>query len=312
MKMNHIVALALVLGMFLAIAGPASAQVLSGDYLILNRGGGNGGLIIMEADGFPTRYVDNRQGHIRFWSAGRVDMTIRGDGKVGINESNPQSVLHVTGDTRSGAFIVDNGLANGGFFEFLSQGNDTYRMTNASGTFALQNISDGQTVFSMSDTGDATFVGQATVSVLVITGGSDLSEQFDIASAGGVQVEPGSVVSIDAVNPGDLILSAKAYDRTVAGIVSGAGGLKPGMRMGQAGTIGSGKYPVALTGRVYCKADASQGAIVPGDLLTTSAVPGHAMKVVDHQAATGAIIGKAMTGLAEGEQGLVLVLVSLQ
>jgi hypothetical protein len=36
------------------------------------------------------------------------------------------------------------------------------------------------------------------------------------------------------------------------------------------------------------------------------------MKVVDHASAQGAIIGKAMTALSEGEKGLVLVLVSLQ
>ena len=36
------------------------------------------------------------------------------------------------------------------------------------------------------------------------------------------------------------------------------------------------------TGRVYCLADARFGAIKPGDLLTTSGTPGHAMKVADH------------------------------
>ena len=68
---------------------------------------------------------------------------------------------------------------------------------------------------------------------------------------------------------------------------------------------------VALSGRVYVKADASAGSIVPGDLLTTSSTPGHAMKACDHARAQGAILGKAMTGLKEG-QGLVLVLVTLQ
>jgi hypothetical protein len=57
--------------------------------------------------------------------------------------------------------------------------------------------------------------------------------------------------------------------------------------------------------------DADQGAIQPGDLITTSATPGHGMKVTDHALAQGAIIGKAMTSLATGK-GLVLVLVSLQ
>ena len=68
---------------------------------------------------------------------------------------------------------------------------------------------------------------------------------------------------------------------------------------------------MAIAGRVYVWADASNAAIQPGDLLTTSATPGHAMKVTDHNRAQGAILGKAMTSLEDG-QGLVLVLVSLQ
>jgi hypothetical protein len=72
-----------------------------------------------------------------------------------------------------------------------------------------------------------------------------------------------------------------------------------------------GSHPIALSGRVYCWADASNGAIRPGDLLTTSATAGHAMKVTNNQKAYGAIIGKAMTELKSGK-GLVLVLVSLQ
>jgi hypothetical protein len=46
-------------------------------------------------------------------------------------------------------------------------------------------------------------------------------------------------------------------------------------------------------------------------LLTTSSVPGYAMKVTDHSRAAGAILGKAMTALSEGK-GMVLVLVTLQ
>jgi len=68
---------------------------------------------------------------------------------------------------------------------------------------------------------------------------------------------------------------------------------------------------VALTGRVYVQADAGYGAIKPGDLLTTSDTPGHAMKVIDHAQARGAVLGKAMSSLKEGK-GLVLVLVTLQ
>ena len=72
-----------------------------------------------------------------------------------------------------------------------------------------------------------------------------------------------------------------------------------------------GGQDVALTGRVYVLADAMHGAIRPGDLLTTSDMPGRAMKVTDHMRAQGAILGKAMSGLSKGT-GVVLVLVTLQ
>jgi hypothetical protein len=80
--------------------------------------------------------------------------------------------------------------------------------------------------------------------------------------------------------------------------------------MHQQGLLEGGRN-VALTGRVYVQADTSNGAIKPGDLLTTSSTPGRAMRVTDHAKAAGAILGKAMTGLSQG-QGMVLVLVTLQ
>ncbi len=158
--------------------------------------------------------------------------------------------------------------------------------------------------------------GRVITGVLEITGGSDLSEQFDInpGTGNGEQgtgVEPGLLVSIDPQRAGELIVSSRAYDRTVAGVVSGAGGVRTGMLMGQSGSRADGAHPVALTGRVYCWADASNGAIEPGDLLTTSEVLGHAMKATEPSRSQGAIIGKAMTALSEG-RGLVLVLVNLQ
>jgi hypothetical protein len=107
------------------------------------------------------------------------------------------------------------------------------------------------------------------------------------------------------------VVSSVAYDTRVAGVISGAGGVRPGLLMGQRESVADGDHPVALTGRVYCLADASQGPIVPGDLLTTSATPGHAMAASDHARSHGATLGKAMTALETG-RGLVLVLVSLQ
>jgi hypothetical protein len=175
---------------------------------------------------------------------------------------------------------------------------------------------DGTVTISL-NADDGTGSGLITTSVLQITGGADLSEQFDVRDSLNSQlpapnlIQPGMVVCIDPENPGQLVVSTKPYDRTVAGIVSGAGGVNPGMLMGHHGTVADGKHPVALTGRVYCLAETSTGSIRPGDLLTTSTRPGHAMRVADPSRAQGAILGKAMSSLQKDE-GLVLVLVSLQ
>lgn len=153
--------------------------------------------------------------------------------------------------------------------------------------------------------------GRNTVDVLEIVGGADLSETFRINSQKN-ELLPGMIVSIDPEHPGELVISDIAYDRHVAGIISGAGGVQPGMRMSQSETLASGDTPVALSGRVYAWTTAPDSPIRPGDLLTTSDVPGHAMKVTDYPRSQGAILGKAMSGLGTGKRGLVLVLVSLQ
>lgn len=146
---------------------------------------------------------------------------------------------------------------------------------------------------------------------LEITGGSDLAEAFDVAPAAETVPAPGLVVSIDPSHPGRLAVSATPYDPLVAGVMSGAGGVEAGLIMGQRGSVADGEHAVALVGRVYVWTDASYGAVRPGDFLTTSATPGHAMRAVDAERRTGAVIGKAMTALESG-RGLVLVLVSLQ
>lgn len=148
--------------------------------------------------------------------------------------------------------------------------------------------------------------GELATPVLLITGGADVAEPFQMPG----EIPKGSVVVIDDENPGRLKLSTCAYDKRVAGIISGANGIKPGMILSQEGVIEGGQN-VALSGRVFVRADTSSGPIKPGDLLTTSAQAGHAMKVTDHSHAQGAILGKAMSTLNEGE-GMVLALVTLQ
>ena len=149
--------------------------------------------------------------------------------------------------------------------------------------------------------------GLLTVGGLRIMGGADVAEPFPMSTS---NIPAGTVVVIDAENPGRLKVSDHSYDHRVAGIISGANGVNPGITLQQHSNLGSGEN-VALSGRAYVLADISNGPISPGDLLTTSATCGYAMKVINYHKAQGAIIGKAMTSLKEGK-GFVLVLVSLQ
>ena len=207
------------------------------------------------------------------------------------------------------------GMSDGGSIDLYgpTTSDATLRISGAAGYGGgNMQVYNGNDQLEVTITGnfDNTDIGRIITPVLEITGGSDLSEQFDIGNTS-LLPEPGMVVSIDPDHPGQLTLCEGAYDRRVAGVISGAGGVNTGMLMGQSGSEADGEHPVALIGRVYVWADATNGPIEPGDLLTSSDLPGHAMKVSDHGRAMGAILGKAMTGLSEG-QGLILTLVSLQ
>jgi len=242
-------------------------------------------------------------------NGGNEEISIRNDGKVDLYNDEHTLTVEIepaeAGSSGEGGQITMSNSA--GVDVIWIDGDHTYdqghiEMKDSSGTTTIRLDAD------YAGTGD----GRISTQELSITGGSDLSEQFDIRTASdGTEALPGMVVSIDPSHPGELVVSTEPYDRKVAGIVSGANGVEPGMMMGQEGSVANGDTAVALTGRVYCWADASSGPIVPGDLLTSSDVPGYAMKVADHNAAIGATIGKAMTSLQSG-RGLVLVLVSLQ
>ncbi len=182
------------------------------------------------------------------------------------------------------------------------------RNSGGIGQLALWSSGSGDTA-AFSPNGDLYLVGELSATAVTIRGGADLAEPFAMTRP--EEMDPGTVVAIDEENEGRLVMSRQDYDTRVAGVISGAGGIRPGLRLRQEGVMMEGDHHVALSGRVYVKADASPGAIKPGDLLTTSATPGHAMRAGDPRRARGAILGKAMSRLDHG-LGLVLVLVTLQ
>jgi hypothetical protein len=141
---------------------------------------------------------------------------------------------------------------------------------------------------------------------ITLANAADCAEEFDIASLS--CAEPGTLMVLD--DEGCLQACCRAYDRRAVGVVCGAGDYKPGLVLDKR-SHQPGRKPIALLGKVYCKADASFGAIAIGDLLTTSETMGHAMRAADPASAFGAVIGKAMRPLATG-CGLIPILIALQ
>lgn len=139
----------------------------------------------------------------------------------------------------------------------------------------------------------------------IILNNADCAEHFEISNS---EEEAGTVMVIE--NEGKLQKSNCPYDRRVAGVLSCAGDFKPGIVLdGKASK--KNQKPLALMGKVYCKAEAVSEPIEVGDLLTTSSIAGHAMKASDPLRSFGAVIGKALRPLKEGH-GLIPILVTLQ
>jgi len=153
--------------------------------------------------------------------------------------------------------------------------------------------------------GNATITGTLTAGDVFLPG-ADCAEQFEIT--GPQQLEPGTVMVID--REGVLSESHEAYDKKVAGVVSGAGNHKPGIVLDKQ-AAGANRLPIALIGKVYCKVDTASSPIEVGDLLTTSPTPGHAMRAGDPSRAFGAVIGKALRPIRNG-RGLIPILIALQ
>ena len=216
-------------------------------------------------------------------------------GKVTINATD-QSGLAVHGpDAGVGAGMVLQSDGGTGW-ELLATGQTS---AQGKGQLNIRNLSTGLDVLTIDPDGNVKIAKD------IILTNADFAEDFDVSAEG---VEPGTVMVLN--EEGKLQESRDSYDPKVAGVISGGGSYKPAI-IADRGRASAQRLPVALVGKVYCKADADQSPIGVGDLLTTSPKPGHAMKAGDSKRAFGAVIGKALQPLKAG-QGLIPILVALQ
>jgi hypothetical protein len=176
------------------------------------------------------------------------------------------------------------------------------------------------------------------------TGSADLAEMLPAAE----NLEPGDVLVIDA--GGHLARSTLPNAANVAGVYSTQPGFvggygvaeeppaalsgsrtgpdlsgadRPAANVASAeaaeAALNAGKVPLAIAGVVPVKVNTENGAIQPGDMLTTSSQPGYAMKAMPIDvggvsiARPGTILGKALEPLGvEAGTGVIRVLIVLQ
>ncbi|HPY29267.1 MAG TPA: hypothetical protein PLT00_00425 [Verrucomicrobiota bacterium] len=274
-------------------------------------------------NGTVTRHLqgwDYANNAVRFPANGSTFSININQLRVGVGTAVPKRRFHVAGESLFNGFgsgleyaaLTVTNSASGGVSIFSATSSSDANLVVANrGTGDLirgfSGVTGGDLVFQVRNNGQVVCGDELSCKSLQIRGGADLAEPFPLSDA---DAPPGTVLVIDPDQPGRLKISSEAYDSKVAGILSGAGGVQPGIVLTQSGVLEEGPA-VALSGRVYAWVDASFAPVQPGDLLTTSPTPGHAMKAVDVERRSGALLGKAMSSLSEG-RGLVLVLVSLQ
>jgi len=176
----------------------------------------------------------------------------------------------------------------------------------ASGTILRGDVGpafSGVTVFRVDGTGTVFADGGFQ------PGGADFAESMPV-TGDRAKYEAGDLLVIDATANRRVALAQQPYSTLVAGIYS----TKPGL-LGSTRKVNESapqnEVPLAVVGIVSCKVTAENGAIRVGDLLVTSSTAGHAMKGTDRSKMLGAVVGKALEPLEEGN-GVIQVLVTLQ
>jgi len=167
-------------------------------------------------------------------------------------------------------------------------------------------VSRLQVLGNVAASGNINATGNITATGNIAAKYQDVAEWVSAAEP----LQPGTVVILDPRHTNRVMASARAYDTTVAGVVSA----EPGLILGESAI---GKEKIATTGRVMVFVKANRHPINIGDLLVTSDRSGAAMRsepvdiggVKMHR--PGTIVGKALQPLADGE-GKILVLLSLQ
>jgi hypothetical protein len=141
-------------------------------------------------------------------------------------------------------------------------------------------------------------VTNRSMTVQLIKQGADLGEVYYSIDR---TIDPGTVVSIDENGEALVKKSGVSYDDQMIGIIS----TRPGLLLAEHPRTDGAPVIVALSGRIPVRVTKMNGVIRAGDYLTSSPIPGVAMKATK----AGHILGQALTSFDGDDEGEVMVFI---
>lgn len=256
------------------------------------------------------------------WGNSTATVATANGGGVGVYGSGLIGVYGRGGP--NGAGIMGAGSGVGVFAQ-------TTAIDNYAGSFSNSHGKDYPAIYTtgyINADGDIRTSGNMGVSGSIVARGVISAKEYVTPNA---DIAEWVKVTDNTISAGDVLVidpeeneSLKKCDQANSTLVSGIVSTNPGfvgsyyikdrkekINLTNEEMEKAGYRKLSLVGRVPCNVCDENGPIERGDLLTTSSIPGFAMKVTDKMKAMGAIVGKALEPLKSGK-GQIIVLVTLQ
>jgi len=256
----------------------------------LGTNGQDGDLSVSDNRGRNTIRLNGQKGQLFLGSDGH-------DGNLILRDKEDRNTVFVNGDT--GKMQLGTNGQDGDLSVSDNRGRNTIRLNGQKGQLFLgvdghdgnlvvQDRNGQTTVFINGDAGDITLQN------------ADFAEDFGVAAE--ADSVPGMVMRLGS--DGRLEPCDVHADPRLVGVVSGAGGTRPGLVLDrQVGA--SGRAPIALMGKVGVLIDPDCPDLAAGDFLTSAALPGYATRA-DEDTPADAILGRM---LRPHSPGMVVMLV---